>query len=127
MFVVAVLVMAISAPYSSQACKETLFTTQVSQQVSLKLRSLFCEYFSQHFFYFHENMTQIQYMMMVTDYVQAYYRYIRKPQETTDTSAHTRLRADVDPSPPPTHSPPPPPIFGDSSSKQHRSICQVCG
>ena len=44
-------------------------------------------------------MTQIQHMMMVP-IVHADYGYInmnKKPQETTDTSAHTRLRANVDP------------------------------
>ena len=50
-------------------------------------------------------MTQIQYMMMVMD-VHADYGYInmiKNPQETTDTSAHTRLRANVDPRPVPRH------------------------
>ena len=44
-------------------------------------------------------------MMMVTD-VHADYGYIKmikKPQETTDTSAHTRRRANVDPRPVPRH------------------------
>ena len=35
-------------------------------------------------------MTQIQYMLMVTD-VHADYGYNKKPQETADTSANTRL------------------------------------
>ena len=47
-------------------------------------------------------MTQIQYMMMMTT-VHADYGYIKKPQETTDTSAHTKLWANVDPSPVPRH------------------------
>ena len=50
-------------------------------------------------------MTQIQYMMIVTD-VHADYGYIKmvkKPQETTDSYAHTRLRANVDPRPVPRH------------------------
>ena len=50
-------------------------------------------------------MTQIQYMMMVTD-VHADYGYIKmtkKPHETTDSYAHTRLRANVDPWPDPRH------------------------
>ena len=48
-------------------------------------------------------MTQIQYMMMVMD-VHADYVYInmiKMPQETTETSAHTRLRANSDPRPDP--------------------------
>ena len=43
-----------------------------------------------NFFYFHVNMTQIQYMMMVTN-VHADYGYIKKPQEAIDTSKHRRL------------------------------------
>ena len=47
-------------------------------------------------------MTHMQYMMTVTD-VEADYGYIKKSQETTNTSANTRLRANVDPRPVPCH------------------------
>ena len=48
-------------------------------------------------------MTHIQYMMMMMN-VQADNGYIKKKsQETTNTSAHTRPRANVDPRPIPRH------------------------